>query len=163
MDEFEQALGVGDWQGSLVCCDSWGRKELDMTDRLIWSDLMTGFWVSSLYYLLIPCAYLYLSGLCLVCIIYISQCNSIVLLQLHISLNHIITSPGSPGLEYYCQLLRCLPWPMENRCHWSKPWFSLISFADTSLSAIDPPDTKPYTQVAGGLGLGWSSSILTPG
>ena len=27
--EFEQALGVGDGQGSLACCDSWGRKESD--------------------------------------------------------------------------------------------------------------------------------------
>lgn len=76
-----------------------------------------------------------------------------MLLQLHISLNHIITSSGSPDLEYYCQLLRCLPWPMENRCQWNKAWFSLISFADTSLSATDPPDTQLYTQVAGGLGL----------
>ena len=29
--EFEQAPGVGDGQGSLVCCSSWGCKELDMT------------------------------------------------------------------------------------------------------------------------------------
>ena len=27
--EFEQALGVGDGQGSLACCSSWGHKELD--------------------------------------------------------------------------------------------------------------------------------------
>ena len=26
--------GVGDGQGGLVCCDSWGRKELDMTEQL---------------------------------------------------------------------------------------------------------------------------------
>ena len=32
--EFEQAPGVGDGQGGLVCCDSWGRKELDMTEQL---------------------------------------------------------------------------------------------------------------------------------
>ena len=32
--EFEQALGVGDGQGSLVCCSPWGCKELDMTERL---------------------------------------------------------------------------------------------------------------------------------
>ena len=25
--------GVGDGQGGLVCCGSWGRKELDMTER----------------------------------------------------------------------------------------------------------------------------------
>ena len=28
---FEQALGVGDGQGSLVCCSSWACRELDMT------------------------------------------------------------------------------------------------------------------------------------
>ena len=26
---------VGDGQGGVACCDSWGRKELDMTERLI--------------------------------------------------------------------------------------------------------------------------------
>ena len=31
---FEQALGVGDGQGSLVCCSPWGHKELDTTKRL---------------------------------------------------------------------------------------------------------------------------------
>ena len=29
--EFEQALGVGDRQGSLACCSPWGRNESDMT------------------------------------------------------------------------------------------------------------------------------------
>ena len=32
--EFEQALGVGDGQGSLVCCGPWGHKESDMTEQL---------------------------------------------------------------------------------------------------------------------------------
>ena len=32
--EFAQTLGVGDGQGSLVCCNSWGHKGLDMTERL---------------------------------------------------------------------------------------------------------------------------------
>ena len=32
--EFESALGVGDGQGSLVCCGPWGHKELDRTERL---------------------------------------------------------------------------------------------------------------------------------
>ena len=31
---FGWTLGVGDGQGGLVCCDSWGRKESDMTERL---------------------------------------------------------------------------------------------------------------------------------
>ena len=32
--EFEQTLGIGDGQGSLVCCSPWGGKELDMTEQL---------------------------------------------------------------------------------------------------------------------------------
>ena len=31
---FEQTLGSGDGQGGLACCDSWGRKESDTTERL---------------------------------------------------------------------------------------------------------------------------------
>ena len=32
--EFEWTPGDGDGQGGLVCCDSWGCKESDMTERL---------------------------------------------------------------------------------------------------------------------------------
>ena len=32
--EFEQALGVGDGQGSLQCFSPWGLKESDMTEQL---------------------------------------------------------------------------------------------------------------------------------
>ena len=35
LNVFEQALGVGDGQGSLARCSLWGRKELDTTERLI--------------------------------------------------------------------------------------------------------------------------------
>ena len=31
--------GVGDGQGGLVCCNSWGRKESDTTERLNWTEL----------------------------------------------------------------------------------------------------------------------------
>ena len=32
--EFEHALGVGDGQGSLVCCSPWSLKEADTTEQL---------------------------------------------------------------------------------------------------------------------------------
>ena len=32
--------GVGDGQGGLACCDSWGCKESDTTERLNWTELM---------------------------------------------------------------------------------------------------------------------------
>ena len=32
--EFEQTLGNGEGQGSLVCCVPWGCKESDMTEQL---------------------------------------------------------------------------------------------------------------------------------
>ena len=37
--EFEQALGVGDVQGSLVCCSPWGCKESNTTEGWNWTKL----------------------------------------------------------------------------------------------------------------------------
>ena len=34
--EFEWTLGVGNGQGGLACCNSWGRKEWNMTEWLNW-------------------------------------------------------------------------------------------------------------------------------
>ena len=36
--ESEWTLGVGDGQGGLACCDSWGHKESDTTERLNWTE-----------------------------------------------------------------------------------------------------------------------------
>ena len=36
--ESEWTPGVDDGQEGLACCDSWGRKESDMTERLNWTD-----------------------------------------------------------------------------------------------------------------------------
>ena len=36
--ESEWTPGVGDGQGGLACCDSWGRKELDTTEQLNWTE-----------------------------------------------------------------------------------------------------------------------------
>ena len=37
--EFGWAPGVGDGQGGLACCDSWGHKESDTTEWLNWTEL----------------------------------------------------------------------------------------------------------------------------
>ena len=37
--EFEWTPGVGDGQGGLACCNSWGRKESDTTERRNWTEL----------------------------------------------------------------------------------------------------------------------------
>ena len=36
--------GVGDEQGGLLCCDSWGRKESDTTKQLNWTELKH-YWI----------------------------------------------------------------------------------------------------------------------
>ena len=38
--ESEWTPGVGDGQGGLACCDSWGRKESDTTERLNWTETL---------------------------------------------------------------------------------------------------------------------------
>ena len=45
--EFEHALGVGDGQGRLACCSPWGRKELDTTEQLNWTELTRHYFQSS--------------------------------------------------------------------------------------------------------------------
>ena len=48
LNGFGWTLGVGDGQGGLVCCSSWGRKESDTTERLNWIKVSWGksggFW-----------------------------------------------------------------------------------------------------------------------
>ena len=41
--EFEWTLGVGDGQGGLACCNSWGRKESDTTEQLNWTEAIATF------------------------------------------------------------------------------------------------------------------------
>ena len=54
MDEFEWTPGIGDGQGGLVCCDSWGRKESDMTGRLNWTELKKNIFLISLVFYPLP-------------------------------------------------------------------------------------------------------------
>ena len=42
--ESEWTPGVGDGQGGLACCDSWGHEELDTTKWLNWTELMKTTW-----------------------------------------------------------------------------------------------------------------------
>ena len=41
--ESEWTPGVGDGQGGLECCDSWGLRELDTIERLNWTELMVAW------------------------------------------------------------------------------------------------------------------------
>ena len=44
--ELEKTLGDGERQGNLVCCSPWGCKELDMTERLNYSNNALKTWLS---------------------------------------------------------------------------------------------------------------------
>ena len=70
--EFEQALGVGDGQGTLACCSPWGRKESDMTEQLKWTEPFLHFLTFSSL-VVTPYPFGILSTLCkqfLFCILY---------------------------------------------------------------------------------------------
>ena len=47
--EFEWSPEDGDGQGGLACCDSWGRKELDVTEWLNWTEWMIISYVKVVY------------------------------------------------------------------------------------------------------------------
>ena len=38
LDGITDSMGVSDGQGGLACCDSWGHKESDTTERLNWTE-----------------------------------------------------------------------------------------------------------------------------
>ena len=44
--ESQWTPGVGDGQGGLACCDSWGRQDSDTIEQLIWSDLITSAFIN---------------------------------------------------------------------------------------------------------------------
>ena len=56
--ESQWTPGVGDGQGGLACCDSWGRKESDTTEQLNWTELnwyqfhLSSFSLSLFFFLL---------------------------------------------------------------------------------------------------------------
>ena len=59
--ESEWTPGVGDGQGGLECCDSWGRKELDTTEWLSWLN----WW--HVYHCKCHCSLLYITTIYILC------------------------------------------------------------------------------------------------
>ena len=67
MDDFEGTLGVSDGQGGLACCDSWGHKESDMTERPNWTEMIVSIYLyfrtfSHIYKILSQCIGFICSG-----------------------------------------------------------------------------------------------------
>ena len=50
--ESQWTLGIGDGQGGLACCNSWGRKESDTTERLNWTDWWSYYYKTSRAFIL---------------------------------------------------------------------------------------------------------------
>ena len=71
--EFEWAPGDGDGQGGLACCNSWGCKESDTTERLNWTEQ-----VKSLIY----CEIITFSVLLCFMFFILLKCNWLTLLYL---------------------------------------------------------------------------------
>ena len=58
---FRWTLEVGDGQGGLACCDSWGHKELGTTKRLNWTELnwCAKLIIGSRFHYFINCAFVF--------------------------------------------------------------------------------------------------------
>ena len=75
-------LGVGDGPGGLACCNLWGRKESDMTEPLIWSDLIWSDWKVALS----SC----LETICILCYIYPAQSLNLGISSLWVQSHHCL-------------------------------------------------------------------------
>ena len=76
--EFESTAGVGDGQGGLVCCDSWGRKESDTTEQMNWTELN---WRSFLYSSLYSCQLFLITSASVRSILFLSFSSALYLLE----------------------------------------------------------------------------------
>jgi len=59
--ESEWTPGIGDGQGGLVCCDSWGHKESDTTERLNWTDWQEKIIQKVYIHISYMCVYIYIT------------------------------------------------------------------------------------------------------
>ena len=99
--------GVGDGQGGLACCDSWGRKELDTTERLNWTEL--NWYLMPLYPHPDICCSTSMD----------SAISESVLLQ-HIYLVKKICTQRDPGSsDLYCLRINWIVsiWHIDSLCH----------------------------------------------
>ena len=93
---FGYTPGVGDGQGGLECCGSWGHKESDTTERLNWTELN---WI--LHFMYVPHLFIHLSvnghlGFFHVLVIV----NSAVNTGVHVTFWGIVFSRYIPGMGY---------------------------------------------------------------
>ena len=147
--EFEQAPGVDDGQGSLVCFSPWSSKQLNTTERLNWTDIsinlnllvallklsniglpdwwhvkLSGYFLSSYVYLTNNVHYLHR-------MIFITSCDLLLLFS-----HWIVSESSRPHrLQYSWPLC---PSPSPEVCPSSCPWFQwchpVISSSDTLFS-----------------------------
>ena len=119
--EFVWTLRVGDGQGGLVCCDSWGRKESDMTERLNWTELIQ---YSSLCYTLGPRCFIH------------SKCNSLQL--------------PTPRASLVAQMVKNLP-AMRETWVPSLGWEDLWRWGSKAPTPVFLPGESLWTEEPGGL------------
>ena len=99
-------LGVGNWQGGLVCCGSWVHKESDTTEQLNWTehcqspeDCPKTCWTHRL-----PCDILQAGGICACVLIdgagsWLSEGHCLVLLQDTVSYNWTLHCPPEKRVQ----------------------------------------------------------------
>ena len=121
----EQALVVGDGQGSLACCSPWGHKELDTTERLNWIEWLWWCFSVSRHRRMLPLLLSFLP--CSGAVVFLS---SSLFEGFHSSVVFC-----SPLAECLCVILVLLPsaWPVTELSH------SPCSESLSALSALISP------------------------
>ena len=125
--EFEWTLGVGDGQGGLACCSSWGPKESDTNEQLNWTELIPIYAYVVLH--------AHVSGVCLV--VCVCVCVNISLFPwmellwktTHGKINLLMLHTCLEVVFYQFWVERVNRWPtvepVYSGCHYSK-WGNTI-------------------------------------
>ena len=144
--ESEWTPGVGDRQGGLACCDSWGCKDSDMTERLNWTELrsclMGNIALKSpkAQYILILAVFLWF--------------NIVTSLKTLIISSQVFLIYGA---SLVAQMVKNLPiiWEtqvrsLDQKIHWRREWQPTLVFLENSM------DRGPWWAIVHGVSKSWT-------
>ena len=143
--EFEQALRVGDGQGSLACCSPWGHKESDTTETLNWLTVLFYF-ILCLFWIFVAVYKLSL----------VAESGGYSLVAAHgLLIGEVSLVAERKWLS--CVQLFAIPWAIQSM-EFSRPehWVVCVAFS-FSTGSSQPRDQTQFSHITGGFFTSWAT------